>query len=220
MNDYELMYILHPRLTADEIDQAVDRISSQITDAGGEIVSVDRWGRRRLAYPIDRNLEGYYVLTTYKSQPAAGPLLEALLNLATDVLRHLLIRGIIPYEGIPRDERPADRGTREPVSAPSAEDAAETPADVTDSADNEGAAAPETVAEPEAAPETVAEPEAAPETVAEPEAAPETVAEPEAAPETVAESEAAPETVAEPEAAVPAEEAVEEEAQAAPPAAG
>lgn len=210
MNDYELMYILHPRLTADEIDQAVDRISSQITDAGGEIVSVDRWGRRRLAYPIDRNLEGYYVLTTYNSQPAAGPPLEALLNLATDVLRHLLIRGIIPYEGPPRDERPADRGTREPVSPPPAEGAAEAPADVTAPADDKAAAAPEAAAAPDAvaAPEAVAEPEAAPEAVAEPEAAA-------AAPD--AEAETAPPE--QPEAAAPAEKAGEEEEQAAPPAA-
>jgi len=150
MNDYELMYILHPRLTADETEAAVERISGFITGAGGEIVSVDRWGRRRLAYPIDRNLEGYYVLTTYNSAPSLGPALEAQLNLAEDVLRHLLIRGIIPYEGPPREERSADRGVRE--SAPSSSDSAgadagEAPDEDAEPATAEAAAAPEPVAE-------------------------------------------------------------------------
>ncbi len=113
MNDYELMYILHPRLTAQEVEETTQRIAGLITNAGGEIVSVDPWGRRRLAYPIDRNLEGSYVLMTFNAEPSTGPALEAQLNLSEDVLRHLLIRGIIPYDGPPRDERPSDRGMQE-----------------------------------------------------------------------------------------------------------
>jgi len=112
MNEYELMYVLHPRLTAEEIEAAVARISALVTDPGGEIISVDQWGRRRLAYPIDRNLEGYYVLSTFKAPgTVAGPI-EAQLNLSEDVLRHLLIRGIIPYEEPPRDERVAPERER------------------------------------------------------------------------------------------------------------
>jgi small subunit ribosomal protein S6 len=143
VNEYELMYVLHPRLTAEEIEAAVERISALVTEPGGEIISVDQWGRRRLAYPIDRNLEGYYVLSTFKAPgTVAGPI-EAQLNLSEDVLRHLLIRGIIPYEEPPRDERVAperersrpprddDRGPRRdapPEDAPAPEgDAAAAP---------------------------------------------------------------------------------------------
>jgi len=104
------MYVLHPRLTAEEIDAAIERISALVTDPGGEILSVDRWGRRRLAYPIEKNLEGFYVLSTFKAPGTATGPLEAQLNLATDVLRHLIIRGIIPYDEPPRDERvPVER---------------------------------------------------------------------------------------------------------------
>lgn len=162
MNEYELMYVLHPRLTAEEIEAAVERISALVTGPGGEIISVDQWGRRRLAYPIDRNLEGYYVLSTFKAPgTVAGPL-EAQLNLSEDVLRHLLIRGIIPYEEPPRDERVAperersrpprddDRGPRRdgpPADAPAPEgDAAAAPAAAAP------AAAPATPAAPPAAP--------------------------------------------------------------------
>ncbi len=190
MTDYELMYILHPRLTAEEIEQAVERITGLITGAGGEIVSVDQWGRRRLAYPIDRNLEGYYVLTTYNADPSTGGPLEAQLNLSADVLRHLLIRGIIPYEGPPREERPADRGAREPASAPpaaAAEGGASEAPTVSAPAEGEAASAPAAAA--------VAEPEAAP----------------------AAEAEATPSE--QPEAVAPAEAAGDEEEQAAPPVA-
>lgn len=162
MNEYELMYVLHPRLTAEEIEAAVERISALVTDPGGEIISVDQWGRRRLAYPIDRNLEGYYVLSTFKAPGTVVGPIEAQLNLSEDVLRHLLIRGIIPYEEPPRDERVAperersrpprddDRGPRRdgpPADAPAPEgDAAAAPAAAAP------AAAPATPAAPPAAP--------------------------------------------------------------------
>ena len=67
------MYVLHPRL-----DSGGDRggrrahFSALVTGPGGEIISVDQWGRRRLAYPIDRNLEGYYVLSTFKCPGHVG----------------------------------------------------------------------------------------------------------------------------------------------------
>jgi small subunit ribosomal protein S6 len=179
VNEYELMYVLHPRLTEEELDAAVERISALVTDPGGEILSVDRWGRRRLAYPIDRNMEGYYVLSTFKaSAEAVGPL-EAQLNLSEEVLRHLIIRGIIPYEEPPRDERVAperersrpsrydDRPPRDNAppapsdgdapaeagsgDAPAAPAATEAPAAPVDEAAPSEAAPPEVVAEPAAA---------------------------------------------------------------------
>ncbi|MFL2647044.1 MAG: 30S ribosomal protein S6 [Dehalococcoidia bacterium] len=102
MNDYELMYVLHPRLSEQDIDAFVDNVSSIINNFG-EVITVDRWGRRRLAYPIGQNLEGFYVLTTFNAQPEVGYELESQLNLSEDVLRHLLIKGIIPYEGVVKD---------------------------------------------------------------------------------------------------------------------
>jgi len=120
VNEYELMYVLHPRLTAEELDAAVERISALVSGPGGQVLSVDRWGRRRLAYPIDRNLEGYYVLSTFRASPEICQPLENQLNLSEDVLRHLLIRGIIPYEEPPRDERVA--ADRERPSRPPRDD--------------------------------------------------------------------------------------------------
>lgn len=207
MNEYELMYVLHPRLTAEEIEAAVARISALVTDPGGEIISVDQWGRRRLAYPIDRNLEGYYVLSTFKAPgTVAGPI-EAQLNLSEDVLRHLLIRGIIPYEEPPRDERVAPERER---SRPSRDDDRRPRGDDGPPPGEDAAAAPDAEAAPAAAAPVAAAPAAPPAaeaSVAEPAA----VAAPEvpaavAAPEVPAEV-AAPEAPATPaEPAAPADE--------------
>jgi small subunit ribosomal protein S6 len=147
VNEYELMAVLHPRLTADETEGAIEFLRGQVTSNGGEIIDVDNWGRRRLAYPVDANYEGTYVLTTLRLPPEGTRPLESQLLLSEDVIRHLLIRGIIPYEGEdPRQSQvrpgasagPADAP---PEPAPSAE-AAEAPAE----ADEEAADAAETAA--------------------------------------------------------------------------
>ena len=59
---------------------------------GGEIKNVDAWGRRRLAYPIRHHLDGYYAVTHFSAEPQAIRPLEANLDLAEDVLRHLVTK--------------------------------------------------------------------------------------------------------------------------------
>lgn len=132
MHEYELMYILHPRLTAEETTAAIERVSERIQSGGGEVIDVDNWGKRRLAYPIKHHFEGTYVLTTLRLPPDGTARLESALRISEDVIRHLLIRGIIPYEGpsmqeergrsqrsTPSDTEEAD-GEERPV-APAAE---------------------------------------------------------------------------------------------------
>ena len=116
MNEYELMVILHPRLTADETAAALASIEAQIVAQSGELLSTDVWGRRRLAYPIDGSMDGTYVLFTLKMPPAGASPLEAWLVITDPVIRHLLIRGIIPYQGRSQDDdrdRDRDRDDRD-----------------------------------------------------------------------------------------------------------
>jgi len=114
VNEYELMVILHPRLTADETAAALASIEAQIVAQSGELLSTDVWGRRRLAYPINGSMDGTYVLFTLKMPaPGASPL-EAWLVITDPVIRHLLIRGIIPYQGRSQDDdRDRDRDDRD-----------------------------------------------------------------------------------------------------------
>jgi len=104
VNDYEMMTIIHPRLNADESAAAVAAVEEQIVANGGEMLGTDVWGRRRLAYPIDGVSDGTYVLLTFNMPPQNTAALERGLRISESVLRHMLIRGIIPFEG-GRDDR-------------------------------------------------------------------------------------------------------------------
>ena len=100
MRDYELVVVLSPTVGDEGFPATVERINGVITNNGGEIKNVDAWGRRRLAYPIRRNLEGFYAVTQFSAEPTAIRPLEANLDLAEDVLRHLVIKVeyVKPYE--------------------------------------------------------------------------------------------------------------------------
>jgi small subunit ribosomal protein S6 len=92
LRDYELVVILSPELAEEDIPAAIDRLSQLIVDRGGEVKDIDRWGRRKLAYPINRHLEGNYLVTQVRLDPNRTSDVEAGLRISEEVLRHLLVR--------------------------------------------------------------------------------------------------------------------------------
>ncbi|GAB4524352.1 MAG: hypothetical protein Kow0047_34040 [Anaerolineae bacterium] len=92
MREYELVYILDPRLDEEAITAAIERISGWITASGGEIVDTNQWGRRELAYPINKQWEGYYVVQQLRMTPQAVADLERNLRISEEVMRHLIVR--------------------------------------------------------------------------------------------------------------------------------
>jgi len=92
LRDYELVLIISPEVEEEKFDAIIDTVSQFITGKGGTISNVERWGKRRLAYPIRRFTEGSYVLSRFKLKPALSQELEANLQISEEVLRHLLIR--------------------------------------------------------------------------------------------------------------------------------
>ncbi|MBE9482977.1 MAG: 30S ribosomal protein S6 [Chloroflexi bacterium] len=92
MRDYELVLIISPEVVEEKFDATIDSISQFITEKGGTISDVDRWGKRRLAYPIDHFMEGSYVLAHFRLKPALSKELEANLRISEEVLRHLLVK--------------------------------------------------------------------------------------------------------------------------------
>ena len=92
MRDYELVVILSPELAEEDIPAAIDRLSQLIGDRGGEVRDVDRWGRRKLAYPINKHLEGNFLVTQVRLDPNRTSDVEAGLRISEEVLRHLLVR--------------------------------------------------------------------------------------------------------------------------------
>jgi len=92
LRDYELVVIISPEVADEGLDGVVDNISRLISQGGGTVDETDRWGKRKLAYPIKHFLEGNYVLFRCKMKPASGKELEANLRISEEVLRHLLVR--------------------------------------------------------------------------------------------------------------------------------
>lgn len=91
MREYELMVIFHPDLNEDAMADLIKRISGWITDDGGEIVKIDNWGKRTLAYPIRKQTHGQYVLLHTKMSPTFGATLERNLGYVEPVMRFLIV---------------------------------------------------------------------------------------------------------------------------------
>jgi small subunit ribosomal protein S6 len=88
------MLILPPEADESVVSGALDRITRVAGEAGGQVGNVDRWGRRRLAFEIESQSEGYYVVVEFTAEPDALTELERSLHLADEVLRFkIVVRG-------------------------------------------------------------------------------------------------------------------------------
>ena len=113
MRDYEVVYILRPSITEDEATEKLDKFHALATRLGeSEVVAVDHWGVRQLAYEIEDEGQGYYVVAHFTAKPAALAEFERIVKLDDEVLRYLVVLS----EGEPTSgmsvlaERPAPAG--------------------------------------------------------------------------------------------------------------
>ena len=112
MRRYELMLVFRPDAPDDRTAAIIDRTTRQITAAGGQIVKVAPWGRRRLAYPIERHREGAYHIVVFEAPTTAIAELERGLLITEEVLRHLVVRQERPARamrdsGVDSDDLPS-----------------------------------------------------------------------------------------------------------------
>ena len=92
LEDYELVYIISPEVAEEALDSKVDTVGQFISGKKGVISDVEKWGKKKLAYPLKHFLEGNYVLTKFQMSPTRCKELEANLKISEDILRHLLIK--------------------------------------------------------------------------------------------------------------------------------
>ena len=90
MTNYEVMFIINPALEDEKKDALVGRVQ-EIIAAEGEVGKVDVWGLKKLAYPIEKKSEGYYVVVEFKAQPTLPKELDRRLRNSEDVMRHIII---------------------------------------------------------------------------------------------------------------------------------
>ena len=94
MRDYEAMVIVDARLEEGDIQKAVDKFVGAITDSGGEVDGVDRWGNRKFAYEIDHQKEGYYFVTKFKAAEDVVDRLKRLLLISDEFIRGKIVRPV------------------------------------------------------------------------------------------------------------------------------
>ena len=92
MREYEVMYIIKPDLEEEKYASIIEKYNTLIQNNGGEIISVEPWGKRRLAYEIEKLREGYYVLLRIKAEPELPAELERNFRIADEVIRYLIVK--------------------------------------------------------------------------------------------------------------------------------
>lgn len=90
MREYELVIIVHPDLEETALNEAITKVQGWITDAGGQVIKTDLWGKRKLAYPIRKQTQGHYVLMNVSMEPKFGVELERNLRIFEPVMRFLV----------------------------------------------------------------------------------------------------------------------------------
>ncbi|MBP5428565.1 MAG: 30S ribosomal protein S6 [Clostridia bacterium] len=100
---YETLYVISGNLSEEEMKEIVAKFSTLVSD-NGELESVNEWGKRRLAYPINYIPEGYYVLVSYKSEPSFPREFERVLGITDGIIRSMTTKKI---EGAPASAVPA-----------------------------------------------------------------------------------------------------------------
>jgi small subunit ribosomal protein S6 len=91
MREYELVTVINPEVDNGEISEIMDKVVQSISSRGGIIDKMDKWGKRRLAYPIRKFMEANYILTCFKLEPKLIKEVEAEIRALEDILRHLVV---------------------------------------------------------------------------------------------------------------------------------
>lgn len=92
MNKYELVLVVAPNITEEEVKATAEKAKSVIVDNGGVIDNVDDWGKRRLAYEINDFNEGFYYLVNFSSNPELPKELDRVLRITDSVVRHMIVK--------------------------------------------------------------------------------------------------------------------------------
>ncbi len=92
MNNYELALVINGKLTEEARDEALEKVKGLIERFDGKIAKVDEWGKRRLAYEIQKVREGFYYFITFESEATAPAQIEKRIRIMETVLRFLIVK--------------------------------------------------------------------------------------------------------------------------------
>ncbi len=92
MKTYEMLYVLDAALADEAKENFVTRFESIVADNGGKVISTDKWGVKKLAYPINYKTDGYYVLMTFEAEAPVVKELDRIAGLSVEVLRRMITK--------------------------------------------------------------------------------------------------------------------------------
>lgn len=90
--DYEIGFILNPEVSEEQTRTILERIEQIVARYDGQVIKVNQWGRRRLAYPIEHHRDGFYVFIDTILTPETVSELDRTLKVSEEVLRHLILK--------------------------------------------------------------------------------------------------------------------------------
>ena len=91
-NTYETLFIVNPNLEETQIEAIATKVKDLITKNGGNILSTNMWGRRRLTYNIKNRNTGFYVLVEFTAPAESISTLERFFNIEEEIMRHLILK--------------------------------------------------------------------------------------------------------------------------------
>src|SRR5690606_35048590 len=92
MRNYEALYIVRPELSEEEQQAVAKKFADIVTQNGGEVVKLDIWGKRRLAYEVKKLREGIYILMQFRAESRVAQEVERVLKITDEVIRQLVVR--------------------------------------------------------------------------------------------------------------------------------
>lgn len=92
MVNYESLFILRPDMEEEKIGEIMEKFRALVENNGGQVARLDKWGKRRLAYEIERLREGLYIIFQFKSDPEVVKELDRVFKITDEVIRHIIVR--------------------------------------------------------------------------------------------------------------------------------
>ena len=92
MNKYELAVVVNAKIEDDERAQVIEKVKALITRFGGNVTDVDEWGKRRLAYEIQKMKEGFYYIVQFDAPTTAPAEIESRIRIMDNVMRYLVVK--------------------------------------------------------------------------------------------------------------------------------
>ncbi len=92
VRQYELVFIVKPDLDEEATDTLIGKIKGIVETNGAEVIKLEKWGKRRLAYEIKDYREGFYVIVNFKGDAAVADELDRVLKISENILRHMIVR--------------------------------------------------------------------------------------------------------------------------------